>query len=123
MAAWSTKTVGEGRVTNAERTGVGLPDVPDEWAHLPRVLIDMGTCGEGINGAMTLTWESIDAYARRVLPDMSAFEARALHRMSGAYASVRREKDPACPSADPRARTAVSESGVSSWHAMAGPMP
>lgn len=78
------------RARRYEKAGVslGLPDVPEPVAYILSWVAGSGGIGWSQVAGMgegPLSWQEIDAFARRRAPDMQPWEAEQIRAMSEAY--------------------------------------
>jgi len=119
MQAWLRTTPKERKQTNEELYGGDLPDVDDDFAHLPVFLQEIGTVGDGINGRTPLTFQEIEAWARMTHITLSGFEASSLRLMSAVYAHTVNDTDAKCPVDSELVQDDVNKVNADMWKAIA----
>lgn len=119
MQAWLRLTPDGAHSTNGARFDVPLPEIHDDYSHLPAFLDDAGrTVATGF-GHAPLSFGELRAWAQGTGIDLSGFEMQALRDMSEHYASVANRPDADCPSAlGDEARAVIDEAAHETWDAL-----
>ena len=101
MRAWKLiKPTKDSTSTHGEiYSAIELPEIPDEWAHMPAWLNDVGECVHNGSFYQPLPFTEIESWARQTGLELTHFEVRALRQMSNNFSSMmnRSEQQEPCP--------------------------
>jgi len=104
---------------NGARYDIPLPDVHEDYSHLPEFLGDVGPTHATGFGHAPVPFSEIGAWSRETGLDLTSFEVQALHDMSAHYASVANRPDAECPTAlGDDTRAAIDEAAFATWDAL-----
>ena len=116
MQAWLGLTPKDQGRTNGEvYATLRAPDVPDDYAHIPQFLQDIGVASKGFDGLVSLTFTEIDSWGRRMNIDLTPFESQAMRNMSVSFVSVAGNPDSECPIDTGEIHEEQSEVHVGGW--------
>ena len=102
-----------------------LPEIPDEFGHMPGWLLDAGECVQNGGSFQPLPFTEIESWARQCGIELTHFEASALRKMSAAFASMlnRNGDNAQCPISlpddEPLQEEADMMAAVATWKALA----
>lgn len=127
MRAWQLiKPTKDSTSTHGEiYSAIELPELPDEWTHIPSWFTALGECVH--NGAMyqPVPFTEIESWSRQTGLELTHFEAQLLRTLSVVFSAMlnRSEKQEPCPVELPEDGMLQSEAdmmaAVASWKAMA----
>ncbi len=118
MQAWHSLIPSEGAASNGENYGTELPDIPDEYGHLPEFLYAIGVVGQGFDSLAPLTFLEIEAWSRMTGAELNRFEAETIRAMSVSYCAIANKKDSECPIPDGETHNAIEKANIASWAAL-----
>ena len=117
MQAWlNQKPEGSAR-TNSEVYNGELPEVDDDYAHLPEFLIELGF-GSHSYGMAPISHQEIRAWSLNMNIPLTPFECKALKVMSIAYVSIVNDKKAACPIQTEEVQQTINDANIASWLAV-----
>lgn len=119
MDAWMQKKPKDSSATNGERFDVHLPEIDQSVAHIPEILIELGTVMQGGMSASSLTFAEIESWARSFAFPLTPFEVKALKSMSSAFSSTLSSDSDICPMDDGLVRESIDMVNIQAMIAMA----
>lgn len=119
MQAWLNNKPKDSELTNRDIIGGDLPEISEDYCHLPVWLSEIGTVGRGFDCLVPLSYSEIEAWARMTSVTLSRFEAVALRTMSACYAAISNDKDAECPIHSDEMQNRKDEAALATWKALA----